>query len=280
MKLSVIIVNFNGARFIRDCLDSIISQKKFYSQFKIIFIENASEDHSLDIINDYINDIELIVNQENVGFPAAHNQILDQLDTPYLWLLNNDTQFDHSIDVISPIIDYLDSHENVVGLSPMLLNTDGSLQSQGGGINAWKYRSKKITEVGFLSGASLFMRTNFFKQINGFDPHLFFYNDDIDFAKQAKRHNKKLIYFPDIKITHHGGLSTKFREIDSLIAGYYGSIYICKKFYPYYIFITYYYIMRLLLEFKKGYHNIVRTNSSDEWVEKLDQLKGKLKNEI
>ena len=280
MLLSIIIVNFNGAKFIRECLDSVLSQKNFFNKFKIIFIENASDDNSLDVIKPYENNIELIINEENVGFPAAHNQILDQLETPYLWLLNNDTEFDHAIDVITPIFDYLEENEDVVGLSPKLLNTDGTLQAQGGGLNAWRYKSNKICNVPFLSGASLFMRTQFFKDIGGFDPHLFFYNDDIDFAKQAKRHKKRLVYFPSIEITHHGGLSTKYREIDSLIEGYYGSIYICKKFYPHLIFKLYYFIMRLLLEIKKGYHVIVRTKESAEWVEKLTQLKGRLINEI
>ena len=280
MQLSIIIVNFNGASFIKDCLDSVLSQKKYFQHFKVILIDNASDDHSLTIIQDYCDDIEIIKNKENVGFPAAHNQILDQLDTPYLWLLNNDTCFDHEIDVMSPIIEYLNSNDDVVGLSPKLLNTDGSLQSQGGGLNSWRYKSNKITTVPFLSGASLFIRTSFFKHINGFDPNLFFYNDDIDFAKQAKRHKKKLIYFPTIEITHHGGLSTKFREIDSLIAGYYGSIYICKKFYPKIVFLLYYYFMRLLLEFKRIYHAIFKTEKSDEWIEKLNHLKERLKNEI
>jgi len=280
MLLSVIIVNFNGASFIKECLDSVVSQKKFFPNFKIIFIDNASNDDSLDIIKDYHNDIQLIKNSENVGFPAAHNQILDQLDTPYLWLLNNDTCFDHNTDIISPIVDYLNSNNDVVGLSPKLLNTDGSLQSQGGGLNAWRYKSNKISKVPFLSGASLFIRTSFFKDIDGFDSNLFFYNDDIDFAKQAQRHKKTLIYYPMIQITHHGGLSTKFREIDSLIAGYYGSIYICKKFYPKGVFILYYYIMRALLELKKGYHSVFKSEKSDEWVLKLNQLKGRLIDEI
>ena len=83
----------------------------------------------------------------------------------------------------------------MVGLSPKLLNTDGSIQTQGSGLGALKFKTNKIKPVSFLSGASLFMPTQFFKDIGGFDPNLFFYNDDIDFAKQAKKHGRRLIYY-------------------------------------------------------------------------------------
>ena len=163
MILTVIIVNYNGNHFIRACLDSVLSQKKFFNNFKIIVFDNASTDDSLSTLEQYTDSIELIKHKENIGFPAAHNVLLDQFDTPYLWLLNNDTEFDHNQDTISPIIKYLEKHPNVVGLSPKLLNTDGSIQTQGSGLGALKFKTNKIKQVSFLSGASLFMSTQFLK---------------------------------------------------------------------------------------------------------------------
>ena len=91
--LTVIIVNYNGALFIKKCLDSVMHQLAHMPHMKIIVIDNASTDASLDCIAPYESNITLIKNTVNVGFPAAHNQILDQLSSPYLWLLNNDTEF-------------------------------------------------------------------------------------------------------------------------------------------------------------------------------------------
>ena len=280
MILKVIIVNYNGAKFIKNCLDSLIQQFQYFKAFEILVIDNASTDDSLTILAQYSDHITLIKNQTNVGFPAAHNQLLNDLDTPYLWLLNNDTEFDHTTDIITPIIQYLEDHPDVVGLSPKLLNSDGSLQAQGSGLSRWKFNTNKTTAVRFLSGASLFIRSDFFLKIQGFDPHLFFYNDDIDFAMQAKKHGKKLIYYPSLNVTHHGGLSTKFKPIDTMIGGYYGSIYLCKKYYPRPIFIIYYYALRLLIDIKKCYHWIIKSPASNEWVTKLTALKKRLKNEI
>ena len=93
MKLTIIVVNYNGAQFLSDCLESMISQKSFVDSFKIIVFDNASTDESLDVINNYKDHIELIEHDTNVGFPQAHNILLPKLDTPFLWLLNNDTLF-------------------------------------------------------------------------------------------------------------------------------------------------------------------------------------------
>jgi GT2 family glycosyltransferase len=279
-RLTIIIVNYNGETLLKPCLDSVLSQKKFFSNFNIIVVDNASEDNSLSVLNHYLNDIELIKNKKNVGFSAAHNQLIPQLKTDYMWLLNTDTLFEHTIDVFNPILNYLDKHPNVSGLSPKLLNTDGSLQSQGGGLNQWVYHAKKTRKVSFLCGAALFIRTQFFLEIGGFDNRLFFYNDDFDFAKQSKRHKKKLIYFPSIQITHHGGLSSKYRPIDSQIAGYHGSIYLCHKFYSLPIFTLYYLFMRCLLNLKILYYTLHNNPIASEWVSKLKNLKKQLNHEF
>jgi GT2 family glycosyltransferase len=248
--------------------------------FNIIVVDNASEDDSLSVLNKYLNNIQLIKNPTNVGFAAAHNQLIPQLDTDYLWLLNTDTIFDHEIDVFNPIIKYLDQHPNVSGLSPKLLNTDGTVQPQGGGLNQWVYHAKKTRKVSFLCGAALFIRTSFFIDIGGFDSRLFFYNDDFDFAKQSKRHNKQLIYFPSIQITHYGGGSSKCRPIDSQIAGYHGSIYLCHKFYSRPIFKLYYLVMRILIYLKTLYYTLHKDPTSAEWVTKLNKLKKQLNHEF
>ena len=132
----------------------------------------------------------------------------------------------------------------------------------------------------FLSGAALFVRTDFFKLIGGFDEKLVFYNDDIDFAKRVKEHKKELIYFPTVSIIHHGGLSTNFVPIDSLISGYFGSLHLCQKFYPKLVFKLYLLLMRIFITFKFYYHSIVNKPNSDEWKKKILQLKIRINDEF
>ena len=68
MKLKIIIVNYNGAKFIKACFDSVLSQFKFYSDFNILVIDNASSDDSLAILNDYKDHITLIKTQKTLVF--------------------------------------------------------------------------------------------------------------------------------------------------------------------------------------------------------------------
>ncbi len=280
MTLSIIIVNFNGASFIKNCLDSVLAQRRFFNDFNVIVVDNASTDASLNMLSSYGNAITLIKNKENVGFPAAHNQLLDQLDANYLWLLNNDTEFDHHCDIISPIIKCFEGDPNVVGVSPKLLNTDGTLQAQGSGLTQWMYRKKTSSAVRFLSGASLFIRNDFFQMIQGFDPNLFFYNDDVDFAYQARKYKKKLIYYPAICVTHHGGLSTKYNRIATTIGGYFGSAHLCKKYYPRWIYVIYRLLLRLLIRVQILYHSLITSTQSSEWVDELTKLEKQLRHDI
>ena len=280
MTLTVIIINFNGSAFIKKCLDSVLSQQSFFPDFSIIVVDNASTDDSIDKLLAYGSAITLIKNKTNVGFPAAHNQLLNQLDTPYLWLLNNDTEFDHRCDIMTPMIQCFENNPDVVGISPKLLNTDGTIQTQGSSLTQWMYRKKRISAVRFLSGASLFIRNDFFQFIGGFDPNLFFYNDDVDFAFQARKHGKKLLYYPSLSVTHHGGLSTQFNPVATTIGGYFGSACLCKKYYSPFIFKAYRFILNLMVCIKIKYHKIVKSKRSNEWIQGLKNLEQKLRHDI
>ncbi|MEK9727818.1 MAG: glycosyltransferase family 2 protein, partial [Candidatus Margulisiibacteriota bacterium] len=248
MLLTIIIVNYNGAAFLSACLDSVLAQREFFNDFKVVVFDNASTDQSIEIIQKYAAQIDIHQHDTNVGFPNAHNILLPQLTTPYLWLLNNDTEFSHEKDIITPILNHFKSDDSIVGISPKLLNTDGSIQTQGSGLNQFRFKTSHIKQVPFLSGASLFIKTAFFKDIGGFDPNLFFYNDDVDFAMQVKRHKKKLIYYPLVQVTHHGGLSTKFQRIETQIGGYIGSLYLCRKYYHPIIYVIYRFLVRILIK--------------------------------
>ena len=280
MLLTIIIVNYNGGCFLKSCLDSVLSQKKYNTPFKIILFDNASTDDSFDTLAPYLDDIELVKNPTNIGFPQAHNQLLPELNTPFLWLLNNDTEFELDTDIISPILNHFSTDDSIVGISPKLLNTDGSIQVQGSGLAGLKYKTSKIKQVSFLSGASLFIKTSFFKKINGFDPNLFFYNDDIDFAMQVKKHKMKLIYYPLLNVTHHGGLSTKFQQIETRIGGYIGSLYLCRKYYTSIIFYIYKWAVKSLILIQYYYYKTKSEPHYKTWPDQLKVALKRIKNEL
>src|SRR5579863_6660591 len=88
MECSVIIVNYNTAELVKQCIDSLLKQTGI--EFEIIVVDNASHDHSLTVLNEYGTKIRLLANTENAGFGKANNQGFRLGQGRYLFLLNPD----------------------------------------------------------------------------------------------------------------------------------------------------------------------------------------------
>jgi GT2 family glycosyltransferase len=142
--LSIIIVSYNVAKFIDDCLTSIIadknldfnnSQKNFKIPTELIIIDNASTDDSVPTIkkiiskNKTLNTKFLILNT-NSGFSQANNLGAKQAQGNYLLFLNPDTIVLHSS--ISQTLDWFTSHPEALGCTAQLLNADKTIQPSGG----------------------------------------------------------------------------------------------------------------------------------------------------
>lgn len=90
IKSTIVIPNYNGIRYIQACLESLYSGTA--KEFEVIVVDNASTDGSMEIVRDRFPQVRLIVNQQNTGFSHAVNQGIRASVTPYVILLNNDTQ--------------------------------------------------------------------------------------------------------------------------------------------------------------------------------------------
>ena len=239
-KLSIIMVNYNGSAFIQECLDSLFASQCTF-EYQVLFVDNCSTDDSLAKITPYTSQLELIKNKENVGFATANNQCLPLCKGELVLLLNTDTVL--SKESLQTMVDFMDKTPKAGALSPKLLNTDGSVQVQGSFIGSWRYHAKKTTKIPFICGACLLTRKSILNDIGGLDANLFFYNDDIDFCKQLSKRKWPIYYLPSTSVIHHGGLSSKQSKKTSMVAGYKGSLYLCKKFYG----LPIYYAYRVLI---------------------------------
>ena len=228
-KLSIILVNFNGKTFIQRCLDSIFDSQTSFA-YEVILIDNASQDQSKPILKQYEDRCRLFFNETNLGFSKANNQGIRLAKGHYVLLLNTDTIL--YPDALEKMLLYYEAHPKIGALSPKLLNPDGSVQTQGSSFGFWRFRAKKPRKIPFISGASLMTTKAIMAEIGGLDEQLFFYNDDIDFCKQMAKRNYPIMYVPDALVIHFGGLSSKSREAASIVDGYRGSLYLCRKFYP------------------------------------------------
>src|SRR5690348_4649460 len=106
MDVSIIIVNYNTADLLIPCLQSILKQTGV--DFEIIVIDNASQDNSLAVLNNFAQQISVIASPQNLGFGKANNVAVKQSKGRYVFLLNPDTELITS-DALKNLTDFMDN---------------------------------------------------------------------------------------------------------------------------------------------------------------------------
>ena len=128
-QVSVIIPNFNGRNYLKDCLNSLNQQH--FQDFEIILVDNASTDDSLSLAREFCPEIKTIVLSENFGFCRAVNEGIRASKTPFVLLLNNDTVVDP--DFVGALYEAIRGKEKVFSCaSQMRKLTDPSKMDDGG----------------------------------------------------------------------------------------------------------------------------------------------------
>ena len=119
-ELSVIIVNYNGEYFLKDCLQSVLLTCKEVN-LEIIIVDNNSADNSLDLILLKDPRIKVIKNKENLGFSKANNIGINHCTKDYILLLNNDTIL---LDPLDELFQYVEKNERVGAVSIQMVDKD------------------------------------------------------------------------------------------------------------------------------------------------------------
>jgi GT2 family glycosyltransferase len=235
--LSIIIINYNNSKLLKDCIVSISTSTKKIN-FEIIVVDNASSDDSIRMMEESFPDISLIKNKENLGFTKANNQGMEASKGRYCVLLNNDTLVKDG--ALDRLVEFMDANPLAGACGPKLLNVDGSAQRQGSILSLPFWKSEKSRETSFIMGACLLVRREVIEKVGKLDEGFFFYNEDLDWCRRIKSTGWKIFIVPDAEIVHFGGYSTK-RTFNKrmFVEGFRGGLYFCKKHYgtlPYYLY--------------------------------------------
>jgi len=223
MNVSVILVNYNSAVLLRQCLKSIYEQTKGIS-FEVIVVDNASSDNSRQIVHSEFSTVQLIESSVNLGFSRGNNLGASVAKGTYLLFLNTDTiLFENSIKLLA---EFLDEHPEVGAVGPKVLFEDRYFQLSAGRLPnlfgefidkivyflARRWRKvmcpmlerwhNTIKAVGWLTGACFMVRQKAFLQVNGFDEELFMYFEDKDLCKRINSSGWQIIYYPLTSIIH------------------------------------------------------------------------------
>ncbi len=251
IELSIIIISYNTAPITRNCLDSIRkSLEKSPVGYEIIVVDNASTDKSLQMLETvkraHITNMQLVINNKNVGFAKANNQATQIAQGKYLLFLNSDiVVLDNAIDTLLEF--YKKNESEVHFLGGKLLNKDKTSQPSAGPFytlpvvfaalflrgDYWgltRYSPDKTKEVDWVSGACILTKKDYFRKIHGFDEGIFMYMDEIDLLYRAKKTGYRVWFYPEAKFIHLGSASSAGRTYP-ILQVYKGFTYFYRKHY-------------------------------------------------
>jgi GT2 family glycosyltransferase len=229
---SIVIPNWNGARFLPTCLDSLAKQT--WPRIEIIVVDNASSDGSQKLLHEQYPHIRLIELPVNRGFTGACNAGMQAAQGEIIALLNNDTEVDPGW--AAAIADAFDRHIEV-GLvaSKMLLfdrrdtfHTAGDIftvDGRAGNRGVWQKDVGQYDQEEYVfsaCGGSSAYRKSMVKTLCYLDEDFFFSLEDIDLAWRAQLAGWRCLYTPKAVVYHHlsatgGGITASYHDGRNLI---------------------------------------------------------------
>lgn len=230
MQISIIIVNYNTKHLTADCIDSIIA-KTSEVEYEIILVDNASSDGSQE---EFSSDGRILFLEagDNLGFGKANNLGTQHAKGDYIFFLNSDTLLLNN--AIYEMWRYSEEHkkDNIGGLGCILCDGNNQRCHSYAKLNTWKDivksyfiapfckskakeimamdaedESKDAFEVGYVTGADLFVSRKVIDECGCFDPDFFMYSEESEMQWRFKKHGYKNMIIKSPKIMHLEGMS-------------------------------------------------------------------------
>jgi hypothetical protein len=280
MDVSIIVVAWNVRDFVYNCLKSVFEETKGI-KFEAIYVDNGSEDDSIEMVKNEFPEVKIIENSENLGFIKANNQGIKIARGRYVLLLNSDTIILDN--AIAKTVGFADGHQEAAVVGCKVLNPDKSLQRScfmyPSILNAflsatylykvfpksrffareemtwWDFDD--VREVETIKGCFSLVRMEAIKQVGLMDELLFVYGDDIDWCYRFVKKGWKVLFTPEQRIIHFGGQTTK-KTVSKFQHQLFGSVLIfVKKHYSYPTFLVYRFLTSLHFFIRTPYWFIV-----------------------
>ena len=230
-QISVIIVSYNAADQLAGALGSLAALPEVRADpnfAQIIVSDNGSADGSVARAKAVYPSALMLENGANLGFAKACNIGARSATAPLLFFFNPDARVHAG--ALRNAVDYFVAHPDVAMAGAKLLDEDGSVaescgefdtwwqaflrssawgelpffraQSNGYRLRQWDYASER--DVDLVVGAAMFIRTDVFAQLGGFDERFFLYHEEIDFAHRLHDLGRRVVFLPQCVVTHAG----------------------------------------------------------------------------
>ncbi len=235
MKLSIVIVNYNVASLLEQCLLSVrAAVERLRDQTEVWVVDNASVDGSVEMLRQRFEWVRLIASERNLGFSAGNNLAISQCSGEYILLLNPDTLLPEN--ALERSLAEMDSDPKIGGLGIRMVDGQGRYwpESKRGlpelgtalfkiiGLSSLFPTSRvfaryylghlspeRDADVEILSGAYFMLRKSALDEIGSLDERFFMYGEDIDLSYRLLKAGYRNRYLSEPQIVHYKGESTK-----------------------------------------------------------------------
>lgn len=232
-EVTVIMVSYNTRLLTLKAVETLLESSRGLAMRVVVF-DNGSHDGSAEAIRQAFPSIEVIASEQNLGFARANNVVAQSVTTPFICLLNPDTETHHG--AITRLLDFAKSHPEAGIVGGRTVFPDGRLNPASAwrkitpwsllcqtlglhrlfpnsdlfnfeAIGGWKRDS--IRNVDIVVGCLLLISTDLWRRLGGFDMRYFMYGEDADLCLRARALGCRPMITPDAQIMHLVGASTK-----------------------------------------------------------------------
>lgn len=242
-QVTVIIPNYNGIRFLKDCLEALFSQEDSPA-YQVVVVDNGSGDKSLELLKAQFPQVQVIALSSNTGFCHAVNVGIRAAKTPYVILLNNDTKVFPRF--VRALYDAIEARPRAFAVNAqMVMWDDPDLLDDAGDrycVLGWAYARGKgkpaaayghPAEIFSACGGASIYRQSILEEIGLFDEAHFAYLEDLDIGWRARIRGYRSYYEPSARVIHYGSASSgsRYNEWKAKMAAS-NSVYVIAKNMP------------------------------------------------
>ena len=229
--VSIVIPNWNGKKYLKDCLTSLQSQT--HNNLEIIVVDNASKDDSVEYLQKNFPDTKIIQHSSNLGFGAANNTGISAAQGEYIMMLNNDTRLEpNCIEELIRSIErnkkygacaskiLLENEDNLLDVAGIAVCLDGLSIGRGRLESSDKFNDEE--EVFFASDCACLYKKEMLEDIGltneVYDADFFAYADETDMGWRAQLAGWKCIYNPKAVVYHlHSASSGSYSSFKAFL---------------------------------------------------------------
>lgn len=232
----VAILNYNGGKWLRLCMPSVFLLD--YPNFRVCVVDNGSSDRSLHYVASRFPEAQILRLNRNLGYAAAYNVAIKEIDAEYILLLNNDVVIPDR-DLLKKLVAKIEANPKLAAVTCKIVSmqSQNRIDSVGGmGIRYWRgfvdigrdqtdqgqFDNADFNPFSFCGAAALIRRDRFL-EAGGFDDRFFMYCEDVDLSWRWRLKGYEIGYEPAAVVSHFFSGTAHQKEVDPI------KLYLCHR---------------------------------------------------